>query len=139
MMKRFCSAKCRQNRYASENREKCYEKSRNWAKKHPGYLGPKRQAISDEIKNIKESTPCFDCRNRFPYCCMDFDHVRGFKSKEIGSMVASSTDIESIRKEIMKCELVCANCHRIRTTKRKSSGWTGRAIKNDETPKSLVK
>lgn len=67
------------------------------------------------IEDLKTG-PCVDCGNTFPPECMDFDHVRGRKDKNVGSMFTYS--IQKIQQEVAKCELVCANCHRIRTRKR---------------------
>jgi hypothetical protein len=70
------------------------------------------------IALIKKS-PCADCGQTFPPCCMDFDHVRGEKRFSISRCVTRSWD--AIQSEINKCDLVCANCHRIRTFKRKDN------------------
>jgi len=69
-----------------------------------------RRAVVSELK----ATPCQDCGGQFPPCCMDFDHVRDTKFRDIGLMV-SRNNIEAIRTEIAKCDLVCACCHRVRT------------------------
>lgn len=68
------------------------------------------------VKELKESTPCMDCGKRYPYYVMDFDHQH---SKEfiISKALNDGTSLERIQKEIDKCELVCANCHRMRTFK----------------------
>lgn len=65
-----------------------------------------------KIKKIKEDSPCTDCGNYYPYYVMDFDHQKD-KKYQIANMTAQSWEL--IEKEINKCELVCANCHRIRT------------------------
>lgn len=50
---------------------------------------------------------------------MDFDHVKGNKVSGIAIMVGYKTiSMEELLAEMEKCELVCANCHRIRTKKR---------------------
>lgn len=72
-----------------------------------------RRAFLDQIK---EATPCADCGTSFPAVCMDFDHVRGKKLGNVGTMW--SWDIEKLRAEIAKCEIVCACCHRLRTQAR---------------------
>lgn len=70
------------------------------------------------IDAVKEATPCTDCANFFPAVCMDFDHLPGFKKKlGIAQMVQTGYSRELILEEITKCDLVCANCHRIRTWK----------------------
>ena len=58
---------------------------------------------------------CKDCGGVFPACCYDFDHLRD-KEFEIGGNLGRR--IETLKIEADKCDLVCANCHRIRTQKR---------------------
>jgi hypothetical protein len=71
--------------------------------------------LSAEIDAFKESTPCLDCGNRFPAVCMDFDHITGEKRASVSSLLGCGYSRTAILKEIEKCELVCACCHRIRT------------------------
>lgn len=70
------------------------------------------------IKNLKESTPCSDCEKFYPSVVMDFDHL-GDKWRNVGSLINYS--LTTIKAEIEKCEIVCANCHRIRTWDRTQS------------------
>lgn len=69
-----------------------------------------------KLRELKESTPCADCGNKFPYYVMDFDHL-GNKKFNVSAMITHNW--EQIKEEISKCELVCANCHRVRTHTRK--------------------
>lgn len=57
--------------------------------------------------------PCADCGVQYPHYVMDFDHLTD-KSFNIGRDGAKGT-MERLLKEIAKCEVVCANCHRERT------------------------
>jgi lysyl-tRNA synthetase class I len=50
---------------------------------------------------------------------MDFDHVRGKKHKNVMELVPTLSK-KKIDEEIAKCEVVCSNCHRVRTHMRKS-------------------
>ena len=59
--------------------------------------------------------PCVDCGEARPEC-LDFDHLRD-KTMAISQMVRNARGIESIKKEIEKCEVRCANCHRVKTAK----------------------
>jgi hypothetical protein len=59
-----------------------------------------------------KDVPCADCGVKYPTCVMQFDHVRGEKKFNIGGGVRG---ISSIIAEIAKCEVVCANCHALRT------------------------
>lgn len=92
------------------------QKQRNYARS----VETKREKyrLINEIKN----NPCMDCGNSFPPECMDFDHVEGKKTASIGRLIMN-VSWQEILDEIAKCELVCANCHRIRTKARGSSGW----------------
>ena len=90
-----------------------------YQKNKPSHIkntGERRNRIRLEnrayIKQLKETTPCADCGNLFPHYVMDFDHQRD-KVKAVSLMMAFS--FEKLKAEIAKCEIVCANCHRIRT------------------------
>lgn len=77
-----------------------------------------RKNIRDFLDSIKNH-PCMDCNNTYPPCVMDFDHRNSNeKEKEVARMVAGGWSRDNIIKEIKKCDLVCANCHRIRTFRR---------------------
>jgi len=79
------------------------------------YAAKRRQAYRDMLNAVKD-TPCKDCGGRFPPVCMDFDHVRGEKLFQLAEgFCRSAADVAD---EIAKCEVVCANCHRIRTHSR---------------------
>jgi len=68
-----------------------------------------------KINEIKLNSPCVDCEGTFPPCAMDFDHVRGTKKYNVSKMVAKRMSLDKILKEIEKCDVRCANCHRIKT------------------------
>jgi hypothetical protein len=72
------------------------------------------------MEYLKEN-PCVDCGERNPVL-LDFDHLPNFsKNFDIGRAVGSSgRSWKSIYKEIEICEVVCSNCHRLRTAKRKN-------------------
>jgi hypothetical protein len=65
-----------------------------------------------------EAHPCTDCGERDPVV-LEFDHLRD-KAFAIGPSLCE-TSWESILAEIAKCEVVCANCHRRRTARRRGS------------------
>lgn len=76
----------------------------------------KRQAERQEFLNKIKDVPCKDCGETFPPYCMDFDHTQGVKEGNISEM--KSYSIEKILAEVAKCDIVCSNCHRIRTFNR---------------------
>jgi hypothetical protein len=85
----------------------------------------KRYAL---IKEIKESSPCTDCGLKFPYYVMDFDHRdRATKVKDISALVKQPYfPWDKVQAEITKCDLVCVNCHRLRTYQGNNSYTTRR-------------
>jgi len=91
------------------------------------YIGRSIQQKLDIGRFIDElkAGPCVDCGGKFPPCAMDFDHLSG-KSFGISKAKRRHTNKEKLMAEIAKCELVCSNCHRVRTRDRaKSAGvWT---------------
>lgn len=64
-----------------------------------------------------KNRPCGDCRHEFPLICMDFDHILGEKKFDIADVHLIPSE-KALREELLKCEVVCSNCHRIRTSKR---------------------
>jgi hypothetical protein len=49
---------------------------------------------------------------------MDFDHINpDKKDSNVGRLVWGLTPWDKVLAEIEKCDLVCANCHRLRTYK----------------------
>lgn len=77
----------------------------------------KRQRLRKWLRDYKADKECADCGGRFHPVAMQFDHLPGFEKKgTIGHMVTCSQN--ALEEELKKCELVCANCHAIRTYER---------------------
>lgn len=138
--KKFCSKGCRETHWLQNNREannarvrqyraERYEIEGCWRDNSPAAVALK--AWMNELK----SQPCTDCGNCFPVCCMDFDHKEGtIKAYNVGSMFAHHYSRELIQTELDKCELVCSNCHRVRTRDRRiGSGKHGKKAKENRT------
>jgi hypothetical protein len=84
--------------------------------KKTGYKWPKkRRAEIKELLHKAKDRPCADCGIKYPPYVMDFDHVHGEKEFAVSLSVQRGHALETVQKEIDKCEVVCANCHRIRT------------------------
>ena len=66
--------------------------------------------------NKAKNKPCADCGMKYPFYVMDFDHSNVHdKIREVAYMAARNWSLDKIKDEVQKCEVVCANCHRIRT------------------------
>ena len=82
------------------------------------------------LRRLKTGRPCTDCRQVFDPQVMQWDHLPGSeKLCDISGSWTGRTE-EEILTEIAKCELVCTNCHTIRTFKR--NGWGQWALREAE-------
>lgn len=92
-----------------EYRRKWYLKNQKAAKKA---VRKRKQEIRKWFDEYKSELQCVRCCEAHP-ACLEFHH-RDPKKKEI--VVSKALDwgwsIERILKEIAKCDVLCANCHR---------------------------
>lgn len=74
-----------------------------------------RQAVYREESRIiiseAKKAPCADCKQRFPEVCMQFHHLDPSTKTNTVSALGHPT---TVKKEIAKCIVICANCHCIR-------------------------
>lgn len=75
-----------------------------------------KQQFKRRLQEIKEDSGCVDC-GEYNHIVLDFDHLKD-KKYNISRMIHDGFSWAAIKKEIAKCEVVCANCHRIRTYNR---------------------
>lgn len=66
------------------------------------------------LNEIKLESGCVDCGYDAHPAALDFDHLPD-KEKLFGLGSALTRKLSAVLAEIDKCEVVCANCHRIRT------------------------
>jgi hypothetical protein len=103
----------------------CKDGHLNWCKpcviKRYGEGRRQRQkTLLAYIHEIKLARGCADCGYNANAVALDFDHLPGhLKEARLASMAAGAT-LAKIKTEIAKCDVVCANCHRIRTAARRS-------------------
>jgi len=119
------------------------EKQRAWRAEHPerqkaisdrGYQKNKarilkrsqeyrRRQLARLVAQLKAGRPCLDCGQVFPPCVMDFDHRPGVdKSFGLNGHNLGRHALATVMDEVAKCDLVCANCHRLRTQRRRMVG-----------------
>lgn len=76
------------------------------------------------LRSLKTGRPCTDCGRVFDAQVMQWDHLPQYeKIGDIAGSWAGRTE-QDILNEIAKCELVCTNCHIMRTFAR--NGWARR-------------
>ena len=81
------------------------------------------------VSKLKHN-PCLDCgRENLPSFCMEFDHRDAITKFMCISAMLWNFSISQILAEIEKCDLVCRNCHRIRTKIRSNKTTTRRQKK----------
>ena len=90
------------------------------------------------VQSLK-TVPCSDCGNTYHPCAMDFDHVRGSKTGNVSHL--ASLKKERVLIEIAKCDVVCSNCHRLRTYRRRHKSdalvYRGVGIRTSSEPEGL--
>lgn len=82
----------------------CYSKSKQ----------PRKNRIKEEFNEWKKTLSCSICGNS-DYRVLEFHH-RNPSEKEysISNMIDSGIGKEKLNNEISKCDVLCANCHRIK-------------------------
>lgn len=66
---------------------------------------------------------CLDCGYSGPSFMFDFDHNNPEEKEfEISTGISKWYSMEVLIQEADKCDLLCANCHRLRTHKQRCSG-----------------
>jgi hypothetical protein len=84
--------------------------------------------VSGWIRAYKVEHGCADCGYREHHAALEFDHIEGRVLGTVSSLAGSS--FARVLKEIARCEVVCRNCHGIRTHERaKDSPKYGRPKK----------
>ena len=76
--------------------------------------------VQQYIWDYLAAHPCARCGESDPRV-LEFDHIKGNKFQSISKMVSDGHTIRSVKKEIAKCQVLCANCHRKKTIKER--GW----------------
>lgn len=96
---RFCSVKCKNKFHTTLKRKK-----------------------NKEELVIAHGSKCLDCGYEGPPFMFDFDH-RDPKEKSFGlSRKGNTPAFDKLLKESLKCDLVCARCHRMRTHRQRCVG-----------------
>ena len=103
-----------------------------WVKANKATLGWFTVGVSARIDEKREyskahtellaklrDVPCLDCRRRFPFYVMQFDHRDATEKRYTVSQMISRAGTKTILAEVAKCDIVCANCHRDRTYRRR--------------------
>ena len=103
------------------------EAARAWRRSWWADLSPERKAeklakgnaritkLRRYIDSVKMERGCIDCGYREHPAALDFDHVGDDKAL----LVSSCKSRAQADAEIAKCEVRCANCHRVKSWERR--------------------
>ena len=87
--------------------------------------GPERVAYQNEwarkrrernrkiVQDYKVEKGCADCGYNDHHAALEFDHISDDKVQNVASLMGQE---KALWLEIAKCEVVCSNCHSIRTS-----------------------
>lgn len=94
-----------QRRYNAEHKDR-----------HRGDQMKRLRQIRGWFREYKMGLKCSECGENHP-ACLEFHHKNGKEDKinNISIMVHDGHSISNIQREIKKCEILCANCHRKKT------------------------
>lgn len=114
---RYCEP-CKAARARAKNKAavKRWNAKRPKQEPTPKFEKTKKERVRDLVVNYKTQNPCVDCKQFWPAIVMEFDHRPGETKHKAVSRLSTAT---SVLAEMAKCDLVCSNCHRIRTGNRK--------------------
>lgn len=83
--------------------------------KYPNGVKPLPKSV---IYRNAKNKPCTDCGVILPPFAMDMDHCRGEKKFTPALYARAEITREVLVEELTKCDPVCVNCHRLRTSRR---------------------
>lgn len=96
-----------QRRHYRNNKKKYKLKAKRWK-------GAYTERNREWILQYLSENHCVDCgENRV--ACLQFDHVRGVKKDNVATLIKGGYSLETVKAEVEKCEVRCANCHAIKT------------------------
>jgi transposase len=80
-----------------------------------------RSANTKRLRELKENIGCVDCKEMYPHYVLEFDHLPQYEKLGIVTNIARRYSWEKALEEVKKCDIVCANCHNIRTWNRQQN------------------
>jgi hypothetical protein len=79
-----------------------------------------KKSRSEFVQWVKLGVGCVECGFSLHPEALQFDHVRGVKLADISALVNANRSWDIIVSEMQKCDIVCANCHAVRTAERRT-------------------
>jgi len=83
---------------------------------------PRKIKLKKEYHELKSLCECAECGNN-DIRVLDFDHLDASKKLfNVGEGVTRGYSMTRIKEEIEKCQVLCSNCHRIKTWEERNTG-----------------
>ena len=103
--------------YYASHSEESKMRSRKRYETYPAYYNERNTTRRQELRNFiqqqKIGKSCMRCGNA-DFRVLDFHHLdKDEKDSGLGQAVSKNWGKERILREIAKCQVLCANCHRI--------------------------
>ena len=90
-----------------------------------------RKRLRDILSEVKHR-PCQDCGGSFHPWVMELDHREGTKKEAaVANLISKGCTDARLLAEMKKCDVVCANCHRMRTYRRMFKESSAPALPRD--------
>jgi hypothetical protein len=94
--------------YQKEYQKKWYQDHKETCKNS---LRKRRNDNRKYIEEIRKNSKCEECLENHP-ACLDFHHINESQKDLDISRAICDWGLERIKHEIMKCQVLCSNCHR---------------------------
>jgi hypothetical protein len=79
-----------------------------------------RSEQADLLRAFRQG-PCFDCGRSSDWFVMEFDHRDASQKRALVPRMAGQVSLRRLLEELEKCDIVCSNCHRVRTYVRREA------------------
>lgn len=120
-LEEFCFKNKSKNKRSTQCNKCTRERIRNHYLQNKSYYKLKskmrNKIVKDEIQSFLiaylKSHPCVDC-NETDIIVLEFDHKTD-KYSDVSLLLKRRVSLYTIQKEVEKCEVRCANCHRKKT------------------------
>jgi len=113
-----------QRQWREKNREKLREYQREWCHNNKDKVSEKQKKRvrkqTDWLRDYKAAAGCLDCGN-MDVRVLEFDHVPERGEKKFKISMQRNWGRVQLEEELAKCDVVCGNCHNIRTYERRAA------------------
>jgi len=75
----------------------------------------KSHEVAKQLLQSLKNVPCKDCGIQYPHYVMEFDHLIPRNGSLTIAALSQKVGLKKLLELVSQCEVVCANCHKIRT------------------------